>query len=119
MKKNLHKPRPAKTYRNERTARSEGTLAEAIIHAGGCKLSGLMAFNPAATKVYLHIWDATEVPADTTVPHFPPIHLPADTTMAVSLDVVVSTGLCISVSSTDDTTTLSSDEIFLAVNYLT
>ena len=110
-----HKPTPARTYSQEFTDRSDGSVASMVLFEGGGIIDGILIANATSTETFIHIWDATSVPADTAVPHFPPITLPADSTIALDLKVPVKTGACISISSTRITTTISANEAFMCV----
>ena len=110
-----HKPRPAKTHTNEATHRSEGAVTSLLLFVGGGIIDSLLITNNSAVAGFIHIWDSATVPADTTVPHYPPIPLAASSYVRLTdLGFPVTVGACISISSTLATTTLSANAAFIA-----
>ena len=77
------------------------------------------AYNKSAATVYFMIFDAAALPADTTVPTYPPIICPADSNANFDFwaGTHFATGVVIAASSTEDTLTLVvADDVMIMAN---
>ena len=78
------------------------------------------AYNASASDLYLHIFDATSLPADNTVPTLPPLKIPTDTTGYYDFNVAgarFANGIVVATSTTPNTLTNGSASFLIEVTH--
>lgn len=95
--------------------------ASAVVKASAGKLFVISGFNTSASDRYIHVFNATSLPADTTIPLFTMIALAGSTFGYTAPNLYgryFSTGIVIATSSTLATLTVGAAEMHVDVNYL-